>query len=870
MKGPFPRLYLYWVLLFLPTLGVGVGAFLLLSREEGRLLARAEQLEEGRRTALGARAQLAAENAELIISDLETGLLDTLAAAPAENPDAYLRSLQQANPLVRSTFRCAPDGTLLRPLAGGGDEESRGFHRRFSQPLREAAAARFRRSVSLDTAFQVPALPPPPAARPVLRDEPSAALVTAPTSAPAPTSPGDRKEDRPTAHASEPAGKSRNGLLEQARLQEPKASNQAVERDAAGTAGTSAQPVQDEEVISLSPFMVEASERSSSSNRSSRNSQASSQESAPELNNYAANVQRARRDVQSLAKLRPAPAQSSSSSRSKAARKEAPSASASSSYVASDTLASRDSAAVSKDLIPGAAARQSERSSPALAAFSATAPAAAAGPGSSVLPEGSDKESSSAAPARKAEQAAAPAPLSLRELPPVPATFSREQGQPAPSLELPRDLRRSARAQASPRPSPQAVTHTGSTPVALASDGSPVSVVTAPVERRGWLPQVIDNHLFLLGWVQPAEDAQVRGVEVELTALVSRLGAALPPDLAPGEGLCLRDERGRVFHQAGTLPFLEVSGNATSHRNPDFIARVPLATPLLPGWSVEAYLLPSAGISAGESSGFLLTGSLLAGTLVVALLSGGLLLLLQARASAQEAVQKTSFVANVSHELKTPLTTIRLYSDLLEQGRVANAERRAEYLRTIGRESERLSRLVNNVLDFSRLERGLRSLSNEALDPAAELRRICEVNTPRLADAGLRLDLVLPDSPVTVLADRDAFGQILLNLLDNALKYAAGGGELRVSLEQGQAGRLLVRVADRGPGVEASERERIFLKFHRVDQSLTAEKGGAGLGLSIARQLARAMGGELRCLPREGGGAIFELSLPPHAKKPSA
>jgi signal transduction histidine kinase len=246
----------------------------------------------------------------------------------------------------------------------------------------------------------------------------------------------------------------------------------------------------------------------------------------------------------------------------------------------------------------------------------------------------------------------------------------------------------------------------------------------------------------------------------------------------------------------------------------------------------------------------------------VSSLAGGLLLLRQAQRSGEEARQKTSFVANVSHEFKTPLTTIRLYSELLEQGRVADEGRRGEYLRTIGRETQRLARLVNNALDFSRLEQGRKRYQREPLELGSELSRLLDTQAPRFAESGLVLRRELPDAPLTATVDRDALEQIVLNLLDNACKYAAGGGEVTVTLAPRAGGAADLRVLDRGPGVPPDHRERIFEKFHRVDETLTAEKHGAGLGLSIARQLARGLGGELRYEPRAGGGAAFVLELP--------
>ena len=253
---------------------------------------------------------------------------------------------------------------------------------------------------------------------------------------------------------------------------------------------------------------------------------------------------------------------------------------------------------------------------------------------------------------------------------------------------------------------------------------------------------------------------------------------------------------------------------------------------------------------------------MLTGLFVLAILASGSLLLRQAEASATEARQKTSFVANVSHELKTPLTTIRLYAELLEQGRVRDDVQRAGFLRTISAETQRLARLVNNVLDFSKLEQGKKLYARVPLELGAELAALLDTHAPRVAEAGLRLERELPDTPVWLTTDRDAFAQIVLNLVENACKYAAAGGEVTVTLGERTGGGAAVRVLDRGPGVPAEQREKIFDQFYRADTALTAEKTGAGLGLSIARQLARGLGGDVRHEPRAGGGAAFVLELP--------
>jgi len=202
-----------------------------------------------------------------------------------------------------------------------------------------------------------------------------------------------------------------------------------------------------------------------------------------------------------------------------------------------------------------------------------------------------------------------------------------------------------------------------------------------------------------------------------------------------------------------------------------------------------------------------------------------------------------------------------MYAELLDEGAIKEPERQRRYLQTIVKESERLTRLVNNVLDFSRLEQGRRSFRCEPLDLLGVVDGLLERQAPRLHEAGLELELELPAAPVTVRAERDALEQILLNLLDNAIKYAGSGRRLQLSVAADE-GAARLRLRDFGPGIPAAHRRRVFDKFHRVDSSLTTRQQGSGLGLSIARQLAAGLGGQLELCPTGGAGSCFELSLP--------
>lgn len=383
-------------------------------------------------------------------------------------------------------------------------------------------------------------------------------------------------------------------------------------------------------------------------------------------------------------------------------------------------------------------------------------------------------------------------------------------------------------------------------PVA-AESAAVATLVDSMAGASGWRPWFADNRLHLLGWYEWDGRSQRIGVEVEMMALLSRLLGNFPADPPNGETYALIDGNGAVFHQVGPL---EISDD-----------QQPLVTATvagLPHWLVAAYSNADAGVAGGS---FLLISSLLVGTFVIAILLGGSLLLWQAHRNQIDARQKTSFVSNVSHELKTPLTTIRMYAEMLGEKRIDDLDKQQNYLQTIIRESQRLTRLVNNVLDFSRLEQGSKEFSREKVDLAALLHQLLDSQLLRIEDSGLQLIRQIGADSALVESDRDALEQIVLNLIDNAIKYAADGKHLTVELQQLQ-GQWIVRIKDNGPGIPSHHQQQIFAKFHRVDASLTARQQGSGLGLSIARQLAEGLGGTLTFCPHDGGGSCFELTLP--------
>ena len=239
--------------------------------------------------------------------------------------------------------------------------------------------------------------------------------------------------------------------------------------------------------------------------------------------------------------------------------------------------------------------------------------------------------------------------------------------------------------------------------------------------------------------------------------------------------------------------------------------------------------------------------------LVAALVSGGVLLVRTLRRERRESRMKTDFIDNVSHELNTPLAGIRLTAELLADGRIPEGERRQGALKSILTESDRLSRMVSELLDFSRLEKGTRRYSIETFDLAEFASGSAETQGVDSISRG-RAHIAVKGEGALVSADKDAIRQIGINLVGNAVKYSEGAIDIEVEGNE-------IRFMDRGSGIPSECTERIFERFYRVDDSLTRREGGSGLGLPIARALARGMGGDVTYSPRPGGGSVFTLTL---------
>jgi two-component system, OmpR family, phosphate regulon sensor histidine kinase PhoR len=253
----------------------------------------------------------------------------------------------------------------------------------------------------------------------------------------------------------------------------------------------------------------------------------------------------------------------------------------------------------------------------------------------------------------------------------------------------------------------------------------------------------------------------------------------------------------------------------------------------------------------------------LIGLATAVILAGFLVMLFAVRRERRVSELKSEFISNVSHELKTPLSIISMFGELLAMGRTRSPDQATEYAEIIRRESVRLSRLIDSVLDFSKIERGVDVYEfADDQDLREVVERALELSRHRLDRAGMELEMELDDDLPLARLDPNAITVAVLNLVDNAIKYAPDGKLLRVRLGRGRDGLELV-VSDLGPGVAEDERAAIFERFYRSRTVRLKPIRGSGIGLALVRHIAEAHGGQVSVAAGEGGrGAAFRLWIP--------
>ena len=372
----------------------------------------------------------------------------------------------------------------------------------------------------------------------------------------------------------------------------------------------------------------------------------------------------------------------------------------------------------------------------------------------------------------------------------------------------------------------------------------------------GMLARFLQNKLRLMFWHRlGSEPDLIFGAQLNLDRVVDGLRGLVKPGPELRDEICVA-----VLDDNAKSVALSRAGFTANWKRPFVATEIGDA---LPHWEVAAYLVNPARLAQTAKTAKLTLGLLIA-VLVLAIGIGSWLIVRSLNSELKLARQKTDFVGNVSHELKTPLTSIRMFSELLAEGRVTDQAKQRSYLNIITAEAARLTRLINNVLDFSRMERGEKKYNFQPCDLAEVVRTAAQTFRPHLEAGGFKFDCALPDAPISVHGDADALSQIIVNLLSNAEKYSNGGKEITLALARRESPlpHAEVKVLDRGSGVPRGSEEKVFEKFYRAHDSLSSGVQGSGLGLTIARQIARAHGGDVVYEPRPGGGSCFILRLP--------
>lgn len=369
-----------------------------------------------------------------------------------------------------------------------------------------------------------------------------------------------------------------------------------------------------------------------------------------------------------------------------------------------------------------------------------------------------------------------------------------------------------------------------------------------------WYEWFWGDGLQLMYW-WPAESGAIYGVEINRVRMLADIIGELPdtPGTVYGDniGTQLVDESGNSLYQWGDFDYDTTSAMPTV---------LSLASPL-GSWSLRGHIDAFTGSSSG--SVLFLGISLVSLALVVAGL--GTYFFRENTRELREAGQRVNFVNHVSHELKTPLTNIRMYAELMQDEMEPGQEKAGGRLDVILSESQRLSRLITNVLTFNRKQSKGLTLRPSMVDVDAHLQRVIDNFRKSLEQHTIAIKL---DTRVAqdVSIDPDIVEQIVSNLLSNVEKYARQSNEVIVSTSLAN-GMVEVSVKDNGPGIPLSERAAIFDPFYRIQGDLTEGVSGTGIGLSIARDLAQLHGGDLTLVPAESG-AHFKVTLAVQGETP--
>ncbi len=381
------------------------------------------------------------------------------------------------------------------------------------------------------------------------------------------------------------------------------------------------------------------------------------------------------------------------------------------------------------------------------------------------------------------------------------------------------------------------------------------------------------QRLFLMDEVR-ALDANAEFPTIEAERLAAEY---VETNSAPKDTWKLASKSGRIVALYRTSTVLAAMRTFLDQQSPSRSVRFDMLPPgsagtgesietgaLLPGWRISFALLdtkPLDEAARARRASYLWAGALVIGAMaVMGVFVGGVF-----RRQMRLARLKTDLVAAVSHELKTPLASMRLLVDSLLEDTHLDPVKTREYLRLIAGENDRLTRLIENFLTFSRIERNRQRFDFAPIQPAGVIQAAAHIMRERLQTPACRFEIEAGSDLPLIDADEDAVITVLLNLIDNAYKYTPAGREAvkHICVRAHRAGdEVVFEVTDNGIGIAPRDQKRIFRRFYQVDQRLARETGGCGLGLSIVDFIVKAHGGSVRVESRPGAGSTFIVRLP--------
>jgi len=364
----------------------------------------------------------------------------------------------------------------------------------------------------------------------------------------------------------------------------------------------------------------------------------------------------------------------------------------------------------------------------------------------------------------------------------------------------------------------------------------------------GIIPRLVNEKLKLIFWKKQS-NGNIAGCVIDEINFKKKIVGMLPDIYTPVRILTLLDETGN--------PLITPQDNQERDWRRPFVARE--ISEKLPHWESAAYLTDSNVISS-KARVFVFTMWILIIILFVSIVGGGIVVLRSLHSEITLAQQKTTFVANVSHELKTPLTSIRMFAEMLKEKLQPDPEKREKYFNLMVSETERLTRLINNVLDFSKRGQGKKRYNIKQLEIVSLYKEIIEIQRVRLEHNGFEVNFVDEGIRILVNADEESIKQAVLNLISNAEKYSADTKKIDFEIDI-EDKDIIFKIKDRGVGIAPNQVKKIFDEFYRVDDTLTSKVSGTGLGLTIAKRIIQDLGGDIIYKSREGGGSIFQIRL---------